>query len=143
MKKQVFKTWGKAALIRAARTVLQTAAAMINTAVVLEDVNWLGVLSASTLACIVSLLTSAVTGLPEVEQAIMQQAGARSKAYAIAIRAIRTISQAAAGIIGTAVMLRDVDWRMLLSASLVAGLYSVLTSLVTGLPEAEDHQLTE
>ena len=56
-----------AAAIRAIRTVCQTAVAAIGTAYVLQDVNWLAVVSASVLAGILSLLTSVATGLPEVE----------------------------------------------------------------------------
>lgn len=56
----------KAALIRAVRTVAQTALASISTAVVLEDVNFRYVISASVLAGILSILTSISTGLPEV-----------------------------------------------------------------------------
>lgn len=59
--------WCKAALIRAARTVAQTAAAMIGTSAVLGDVDWLAVCSASVLAGVLSMLTS-LGGLPEVEQ---------------------------------------------------------------------------
>lgn len=61
------KKFIKSALIRAIRTVCQTAAAMIGTAVVLADVNWLLVGSAALLAGILSILTSIATGLPEVE----------------------------------------------------------------------------
>lgn len=60
------KKWWKAAGIRAVRTVCQTAIASIGTAVVMSDVNWLQVLSASVLAGILSLLTS-LAGLPEVK----------------------------------------------------------------------------
>ena len=56
----------KAALIRMVRTVAQTAIATIGTSAVMTDVNWLYVGSASLLAGILSLLTSIVTGLPEV-----------------------------------------------------------------------------
>lgn len=56
----------KAAVIRALRTMAQTAVASIGTAAVLGDVNWLQVLSASVLAAILSLLNSVATGLPEV-----------------------------------------------------------------------------
>lgn len=59
----------KATLIRAIRTICQTAIATIGTAVVLVDVNWMYVLSASALSGILSILTSIATGLPEVELA--------------------------------------------------------------------------
>ena len=55
----------KAALIRAVRTCAQTAVAMIGTTVLLSQVDWLAVLSASVLGGRLSLLTSAATGLPE------------------------------------------------------------------------------
>ena len=61
-------TFWKAAGIRALKTVCQTAVATIGTAVVLEEVAWLQVLSASVLAGILSLLTSVATGLPEVDE---------------------------------------------------------------------------
>lgn len=60
------KTWLKAAGIRAIKTVAQTAVATIGTAMVLDEVNWIMVGSASLLAGILSLLTS-VAGLPEVK----------------------------------------------------------------------------
>lgn len=60
------KKWIKAAGVRALKTICQTAVATIGTAAVLNDVNWIAVLSASVLAGILSLLTS-VAGLPEVD----------------------------------------------------------------------------
>ena len=66
MDREKFIAWGKAALVRAIRTVAQTAVATIGTAAVLDEVNWLMVLSASVLAGVLSLLTS-VAGLPEVK----------------------------------------------------------------------------
>lgn len=60
------KKFLKAAGIRALRTVAQTAVAMIGTSAILSDVNWGIVISASVLAGILSILTSVVTGLPEV-----------------------------------------------------------------------------
>lgn len=66
MKNVFTKEWFKAALIRALKTVAQTAVATIGTAAVMNEVNWVMVASASVLAGILSLLTS-VAGLPEVE----------------------------------------------------------------------------
>ena len=63
---QNYKEWFKAAGIRALRTVAQTALATIGVAAAIEEVNWLAVLSASALAGIISILTSIVTGLPEI-----------------------------------------------------------------------------
>lgn len=63
------KEFWKSALIRAIRTVCQTAIATIGTAVVISDVNWVMVGSASALAGILSILTSIATGLPEVTYA--------------------------------------------------------------------------
>ena len=62
-----FKTWLKAAGIRALKTVAQTAVATIGTTAVLDQVNWIMVLSASALAGLLSLLTS-VAGLPEIKE---------------------------------------------------------------------------
>ena len=59
--------WVKAALVRAVKTIAQTAVAMIGTATVLADVDYKIVISASTLAGILSVLTS-VAGLPEVKK---------------------------------------------------------------------------
>lgn len=64
--KENWKTWLKAAGIRAVKTIAQTAVATIGTSAVLGDVNWVAVVSASVLAGVLSMLTS-VAGLPEVE----------------------------------------------------------------------------
>jgi hypothetical protein len=61
------KKWLNAALIRAVRTVAQSALATIGTSAVLGDVNWLMVASAAALAGVLSFLTSVVTGLPEAD----------------------------------------------------------------------------
>ena len=61
------KEFIRAALIRAIKTLCQTAVGCIGAAVVLGDVNWPMVASAAVLAAVVSLMTS-VAGLPEVEK---------------------------------------------------------------------------
>ena len=68
------KEWLKAALIRAIRTVAQTALAMIPVAVSITEVNWLAVLGTAALAGVCSILTS-LAGLPEVEQKPPDQEG--------------------------------------------------------------------
>ena len=60
------KKWLKAAAIRAAKTMAQTAVATIGTTALITEVNWLVVLSASAIAGVLSVLTS-LAGLPEVD----------------------------------------------------------------------------
>lgn len=62
------KKFLRAALIRACHTMAQTAIAMIGTTALLEEVNWLAVLSGTVLAGILSFLKSMVIGLPEVDK---------------------------------------------------------------------------
>lgn len=57
---------------------------------------------------------------------------------AAAIRAVRTIAQTAIAVIGTSAVLEEVNWWAVLSASVLAGILSILTSVATGLPEVED-----
>lgn len=65
--KEFWKKFFYAAGIRAIRTLAQTAIATIGTSALIQDVNWLVVASASGLSAILSILTSIVTGLPEVD----------------------------------------------------------------------------
>lgn len=63
---EYWRSWWKAAGIRAVKTVAQTAIATIGVSAVLSEVDWVAVGSASLLAGILSLLTS-VAGLPELD----------------------------------------------------------------------------
>ena len=60
------KDFWVAALIRAVRTIAQTAVSVIGVSAVMSEVDWLYVGSAALLAGILSVLTSIATGLPEV-----------------------------------------------------------------------------
>lgn len=51
------------------------------------------------------------------------------------IRAVKTMAQTAVAVLGTSTVLSAIDWRMVLSSAVVAGIVSLLTS-VAGLPEA-------
>lgn len=57
-------------------------------------------------------------------------------AKATAVRAVKTVAQTAVATIGVSAVMSDVDWMAVGSASLLAGILSVLTS-VTGLPEVK------
>jgi hypothetical protein len=59
---------------------------------------------------------------------------------AAGIRAIKTMAQTAIATIGAAALLTDVDWSIVLSASLLAGMLSILTS-IAGLPECQDIEI--
>lgn len=54
------------------------------------------------------------------------------------IRALRTFCQCAIASIGTSAVLEEVNWIMVASSSVLAALLSILNSIATGLPEAED-----
>lgn len=55
------------------------------------------------------------------------------------VRALKTVAQTAAATIGTSVAIRDVDWKMVISASILSGILSLLTS-VAGLPEVSENE---
>ena len=56
------------------------------------------------------------------------------------IRAVKTVAQTAIGVIGSSMVISAVDWKVVVSASVLAGLVSLLTS-VAGLPEEDANEL--
>ena len=66
----------------------------------------------------------------------------RKFAKAATIRAVRTMAQTAASLMGAKALISDVDWKALISATVMSGVLSILTSLYTGLPETEDTNQT-
>ena len=61
---------------------------------------------------------------------------------AAGVRALKTVAQTAVGVIGASVTMAQVDWKVIISASLLAGITSLLTS-VAGLPEVEVEDTAE
>ncbi|MFW6680686.1 holin [Lacrimispora sp. AGF001] len=66
MNKEYLLKWGKAAGVRAIKTMAQTAIATIGTTAAMSEVNWVLVASTAGLAGVMSLLTS-IAGLPELK----------------------------------------------------------------------------
>lgn len=62
-----FKQWLKCATVRAVKTTAQTAVSTIGVTAMMNEVNWVAVVSASLLSGILSMLTS-ISGLPEVKE---------------------------------------------------------------------------
>ena len=56
---------------------------------------------------------------------------------AAGIRAVKTVCQTAVSLMGVGAVMSDIDWLRVASASALAGILSLLTSIYTGLPEAE------
>lgn len=136
MKKENWRTWLKAAVIRAVKTAAQTAVSLIGTTAMIGSVNWVQVASAAGLSAIVSILLS-IKGLPEVE-------GTTGIVWlkAAGMRALKTMAEAASGSIGSCLTIGSVDWRVVVSVTLLAGVLSLLTSLA-GLPEVDSENAAD
>lgn len=66
----------------------------------------------------------------------MEQIANKKWWQAAGIRALKTVAQTAAASIGTSALISSVDWRVVVSASALSGLLSLLTSLA-GIPEVK------
>lgn len=62
------KKFWKATLIRAVRTMAESAVAYIGSAALVSEVNWLGALSAAVMGGVMSILLAVATGLPEADK---------------------------------------------------------------------------
>ena len=60
---------------------------------------------------------------------------------AAGVRALKTMCQTAVALIGVSTVMQDVDWKMVASASVLAGILSILTS-IGGLPEVKMEEET-
>lgn len=69
----------------------------------------------------------------------MTKANFKQWIKAAGIRAIKTVAQTAVATIGTAAALGEVDWKLIISASILSGIVSLLTS-VAGLPEVSTEE---
>lgn len=56
------------------------------------------------------------------------------------IRALKTFCQTAIATIGTSTLIEEVNWAIVISASLLAGILSILTSITAGLPEVDKEE---
>lgn len=61
-------------------------------------------------------------------------------AKAAGVRAVKTMAQTAVAVIGTGAVISAIDWKMVVSSAVVAGLVSLLTS-VAGIPEVEESEV--
>lgn len=67
----------------------------------------------------------------------------KKKIWAIVKRALHTLAQTAIATIGTTTLLEEVNWKIVLSASLLAMILSILKSIVIGVPEIQEEEKTE
>ena len=61
---------------------------------------------------------------------------------AAGVRAVKTMAQTAVAVIGTAAVIAAVDWNVVISSSVMAGIVSILTS-VAGIPEVQEQEESE
>lgn len=114
-------TWFTGAVDRALRTALQVLAAYLSTAQLINDVDWRAAALSAGFAVVLSAVTSLV-GMPSFGE---------GWGFQVVERAVKTFAQSLLAFIGTASLFDQVDWKTALSASLLAAVYSVVTSVAT------------
>lgn len=67
----------------------------------------------------------------------------KKKIWAIVKRALHTLAQTAIATIGTTTLLEEVNWKIVLSASLLAMILSILKSIAIGVPEIQEEEKTD
>lgn len=128
-------SWFKAASIRAGKTAIYVAIPFFAAVVTFGQLNWPTLLGTIVLAVILSYVTSAIAGLPEV-------AGKTVPTWlALAERFVKTFAQALLAGVGSATLFQDVHWSAILQASVLSAIASLLTGLVTNLPDTADTAL--
>ncbi len=125
--------WLKSAGVRAIKTVAQTLIANIGVTAAMSWGDWRTALSASVMAGIVSLAMSLVS-LPETDATTNTERTWFKSAW---VRCLRTIGQSVASNLAAFTLLSEVSWTSVMSAALIAGGLSLLTS-AAGLPEATE-----
>lgn len=133
VKDRAWALWLKAAGVRALKTVAQTLIANIGVTAAMSRGDWLTALSAAAMAGIVSLAMSFVS-LPEASDGADSE---RTWAKSAVVRCLRTIGQSVAANLAAFTLLSQVNWTSVLSAALIAGALSLVTS-TAGLPETSD-----
>ena len=116
-----FSAWGREILDRTWRTGLQLFLAYLSVAQLLHQVDWVVAVLAALFGMVLSILTRLVD-LPSFGEAWYFQ---------VAERAVKTFAQALLVFIGEATAFDQVDWKMALSSSLLAALYSAGNSVLT------------
>ncbi len=120
-------TWWKAALLRALRTAVAIAIPYAGASTLFTGIPWITVGSAAALGFVLSLLTSLI-GIAEASGTLVPVW------YSLTEKVVKTIAQALVAGIGSSVLVTDVHWSLIIQSALIAGLGTLLSSLLTVLP---------
>lgn len=122
-------SWFKAASIRAGKTAITVAIPFFGAVAAFNAINWPTFGGTVLLAFVLSYVTSAITGLPEVVGKVVPVW------LALIERTLKTFAQSVLAGIGSTLLFQDVHWSIVLQASILAAIGSLLTGVVGNLPE--------